>query len=115
MFVNLIQGLNLKKEIEELIKEKANNIYEKYYSNNPDFALNEEINDKTNFVNKICIILKTHKIDILLFFLLIPSKTKMHLLGNPASKNQKVFQFALLPTLVLFEWPAINILYYLFR
>jgi len=48
----------LKKEIEELIKEKANNIYEKYYSDNPDFALNEEINDKTNFVNKICFILK---------------------------------------------------------
>ena len=42
MFVNLIQVLNMKKEIEELIKEKANNIYEKYYSNNPDFALNEK-------------------------------------------------------------------------
>jgi len=48
----------LKKDIEELIKEKANNIYEKYYSDNPDFALNEEINDKANFVNKICFILK---------------------------------------------------------
>ncbi|GAI78798.1 unnamed protein product, partial [marine sediment metagenome] len=57
MFANLIQGLNLKKEIEELIKEKANNIYQKYYSDNPYFALNE-INDKANFVNKICIILK---------------------------------------------------------
>jgi len=32
----------LKKEIEELIKEKANNIYEKYYSNNPDFPSNEK-------------------------------------------------------------------------
>jgi len=41
MFVNLIQGVNMKK-IEEIIKEKANNIYEKYYSNNPDFALNEK-------------------------------------------------------------------------
>ena len=48
------------KKIEELIKEKANNIYEKYYSDNPDFTLNEEINDKANFVNKICIILKKH-------------------------------------------------------
>jgi len=48
----------LKKEIEELIKEKANNIYEKYYSDNPDFALNEEKTDKANIVNKICIILK---------------------------------------------------------
>jgi len=48
----------LKKEIEEIIKEKANNIYEKYYSNNPDFAFNEKINDKANFVNEICIILK---------------------------------------------------------
>lgn len=48
----------MKKEIEELIKEKANNIYEKYYSDNPDFALNEEINDKTNFIDKISIILK---------------------------------------------------------
>jgi len=48
----------LKKDIEELIKEKANNIYEKYYSNNPDFALNEKINDKANFVNEICFILK---------------------------------------------------------
>jgi len=41
-----------------LIKEKANNIYEKYYSNNPDFALNEKQNDKANFVNEICFILK---------------------------------------------------------
>jgi len=48
----------LKKEIEELIKERANNIYEKYYFDNPDFALNEKINDKANIVNKICIILK---------------------------------------------------------
>jgi len=55
MFVNLTQVLNLKKEIEETIKGKANNIYEKYYSNNPDFALNEKTNDKANFVNKICI------------------------------------------------------------
>ena len=46
------------KKIEELIKEKANNIYEKYYSNTPGFALNEKQNDKVNFVNKISIILK---------------------------------------------------------
>ena len=32
----------MKKKIEELIKEKANNIYKKYYSDNPDFALNEK-------------------------------------------------------------------------
>jgi len=48
----------LKKEIEELIKEKANNIYEKYYSNNPDFTLDEKINGKENLVNKISFILK---------------------------------------------------------
>jgi len=48
----------LKKDIEGLIKEKANNIYEKYYSDNPDFALNEKKTDKANIVNKICIILK---------------------------------------------------------
>ena len=41
-----------------MIKEKANNTYEKYYSNNPDFALNEKQNDKANFVNEICFILK---------------------------------------------------------
>jgi hypothetical protein len=51
------KGSEHEKKIEEIIKEKANNIYEKYYSNNPYFALNE-INDKANFVNKICIILK---------------------------------------------------------
>jgi len=48
----------MKKKIEEIIKEKANNIYEKYYSNNPNFELNEKQNDKVNFVNKISIILK---------------------------------------------------------
>jgi len=49
----------LKKEIEEIIKGKANNIYGKYYSNNPDFTLNEKNkNDKANFVNEICFILK---------------------------------------------------------
>ena len=48
----------MKKEIEEIIKGKANDIYEKYYSNTPGFALNEEINDKANFVNEICFILK---------------------------------------------------------
>jgi hypothetical protein len=32
----------MKKEIEKIIKEKANNIYEKYYSNNPDIALSEK-------------------------------------------------------------------------
>lgn len=58
MFVDLIQGLNLKKDIVEIIKEKANNIYEKYYSNTPDFALNEKKTDKANTVNKICFILK---------------------------------------------------------
>ncbi len=47
----------MKKDIEELIKRKANNIYEKYYSNNPCFSLNE-INNKAYFVNKICFILK---------------------------------------------------------
>lgn len=52
------KGSEYEKKIEEIIKEKANNIYERYYSDNPDFALNEEINDKAYFVNKICIILK---------------------------------------------------------
>jgi len=51
-------GGKYEKKIEELIKEKANNIYEKYYSNTPDFALNEKQNDKANFINKISIILK---------------------------------------------------------
>jgi len=50
--------MNLKKEFEEIIKGKANNIYEKYYSDNPDFALNEEIKDKAYLVNAICFILK---------------------------------------------------------
>ena len=58
MCVNLIQVLNLKKEIEDTIKGKANNIYEKYYSDNPDFALNEEIKDKPYLVNEFCFILK---------------------------------------------------------
>jgi len=44
----------LKKETGELIKGKANNIYEKYYSDNPDFPLN----DKVNLTNKISFILK---------------------------------------------------------
>jgi len=48
----------LEKDIEGLIKEKANNIYEKYYSNSADIALNEEKNDKANIVNKIGFILK---------------------------------------------------------
>lgn len=48
----------MKKDIDEIIKGKAYNIYEKYYSDNPDFALNEKINGKANFVNKICFILK---------------------------------------------------------
>ena len=48
----------MKKEIKKIIKEKANNIYEKYYSDNPDFASNEEIKDKANFLNEICFILK---------------------------------------------------------
>ncbi|HUS48740.1 MAG TPA: hypothetical protein VMZ91_01115, partial [Candidatus Paceibacterota bacterium] len=49
----------MKKEIEEIIKGKANNIYGKYYSNHPDFTLNEKNkNDKANFVNEICFILK---------------------------------------------------------
>jgi len=50
----------LKKDIEELIKEKANNIYEKYYSDNPDFVLDErwKKTDKANLINKISFILK---------------------------------------------------------
>lgn len=44
----------MKKEIEESIKEKAKNIYKKYYSNNPGFPLNE----KANLVNEISFILK---------------------------------------------------------
>lgn len=48
----------MKKKIEEIIKEKANNIYEKYYSDNPENVANETINDKTNFVNEIILILK---------------------------------------------------------
>lgn len=52
------KGSEYEKKIEEIIKEKANNIYERYYSDNPDFALNEEVNDKAYFVNKICFILK---------------------------------------------------------
>ncbi len=36
------KGSEYEKKIEEIIKEKADNIYEKYYSNNPDFALNEK-------------------------------------------------------------------------
>ncbi len=52
------KGSEYEKKIEELIKERANNIYEKYYSDNPDFALDEKTNGKENFVNKICIILK---------------------------------------------------------
>jgi len=49
----------LKKDIEELIKEKANNIYEKYYSDNLDFALNKETNDKAKLVKEISFILKS--------------------------------------------------------
>jgi len=52
------KGGKYEKKIEEIIKEKANNIYEKYYSDNPDFALNEKKTEKANIVNKICIILK---------------------------------------------------------
>ena len=51
-------GGKYEKKIEELIKDKANSIYEKYYSNNPGFALNEKKPDKANFVNRICFILK---------------------------------------------------------
>jgi len=50
--------LNIKKEIEKIIKEKANNIYKKYYSDNPDFALEKGINNKAYLVNEICFILK---------------------------------------------------------
>ena len=50
-------GGKYEKKIEEIIKEKANSIYEKYYSNNPGFALNEKT-DKANFVSKIGFILK---------------------------------------------------------
>ena len=73
MFVHLIQVLNLKKEIEEIIQGKANDIYKKYYSGNPDLALNEKINDKANFVNEICHILKKT---------LITSKRKRYLAKN---------------------------------
>jgi len=52
------KGSEYEKKIEEIIKEKANNIYERYYSDNPDFALNKKINDKANIVNKISLILK---------------------------------------------------------
>jgi len=48
----------MKKEIEKFIEEKAKSIYEKYYSNNPDFPLNEKRNDKANLVNEISFILK---------------------------------------------------------
>ena len=48
--------IEYEKKIEELIKEKANNIYEKYYSDNPEFTLNE----KANLINEISIILKKH-------------------------------------------------------
>lgn len=58
MFVKLIQVFNMKKEIEKFIEEKAKSIYEKYYSNNPDFPLNEKINEKANLVNEISFILK---------------------------------------------------------
>ena len=50
--------MNIKKEIEKIIKEKANNIYKKYYSDNPDFALEKGINNKAYLVNEICFILK---------------------------------------------------------
>ena len=50
-------GGKYEKKIEELIKEKANSIYEKYYSNIPDLVLNEKT-DEANYVNKIGIILK---------------------------------------------------------
>jgi len=52
------KGSEYEKKIEVIIEEKANNIYEKYYSNSPDIALNEENEDKAYFVNKISIILK---------------------------------------------------------
>jgi len=54
------KGSEHEKKIEEIIKEKANNIYEKYYSDNPDFALNEEKSNKAYFVNEISFILKKH-------------------------------------------------------
>ncbi len=46
------------KKIEEVIKEKANNIYEKYYSDSPENVVNEAINDKANLVKEISFILK---------------------------------------------------------
>jgi len=50
----------LKKDIEALIRTKACSIYEKYYSDNPDIALNEKINknDEANLVKEISFILK---------------------------------------------------------
>jgi len=50
--------MEYEKKIEEIIKEKANNIYEKYYSDSPENVVNKAMNDKANIVNKICIILK---------------------------------------------------------
>ena len=50
--------IEYEKKIEELIKEKANNIYEKYYSDNPENVVNETMNDKANLVKEISFILK---------------------------------------------------------
>lgn len=44
---------NMDKEVEKIIEEKAKNVYEKYYSNNQDFPLNE----KTTLINEIRFIL----------------------------------------------------------
>jgi len=50
--------IEYEKKIEEIIKEKANSIYEKYYSDSPENVVNEAINDRANYVNKISTILK---------------------------------------------------------
>ncbi|HAJ33336.1 MAG TPA: hypothetical protein DCK79_08165 [Candidatus Atribacteria bacterium] len=52
------KGSEYEKKIEEIIKEKANNIYEKYYSDSPENVVNDAINDKANLVKEISFILK---------------------------------------------------------
>lgn len=50
--------MEYEKKIEEIITEKANNLYEKYYSDSPENVVNEAINDKANLVKEISFILK---------------------------------------------------------
>jgi len=51
-------GGKYEKKIEEIIIEKANNIYKKYYSDDPGNVVDEAINDKANLVKEISFILK---------------------------------------------------------